>query len=478
MTIDRENYWRYYGLQKDPFVSPLLISSENYVVPRWEEYSDLLHYLCRSNNALLLVTGVKGSGKTMFMQQFVLQLDETTQLCQLSGSADLDAEKIIDALVQAFYLVAPHGENLEERIETLVLNLQQVKQSCLLIIDDADQLTEKTLQLLLSIIRQQSEAQMRLHILLLGLPQLNERLVNLNTEANEAELIHQVRLESLTLEETQHYIKYRLMSAGLPAALPFSQVTLSRIHHLSEGVLERINVIARQVLIDSVRQPQLHATLDFVREYRTQLVGGSILFVVLMAVAIMLARGNHVPHFEWPKFHHAAVSVPAAKPVAEVEEQKTIVISQPIESAPTTEATLAFMQPRIDFSFYQKKSQVTNKVAAPIENKNIVSKDKKISQPVKSIGGLVKANPQHYTLQLIGLSNLKAARAFLVEHHLVGRATIVRTHRLSQDWYVLVMGEYETLQQATAAIQKLPKELQSYHPWPRKISTIQQVIKQ
>lgn len=565
ITSDRGNYWRYYGLRCDPF-APGMLSNEIYAVPRWEEYCDLLHYLCHSSNALLVATGIKGSGKTTFMHQFMTQLDEATHQCQLLATPALDIEQITAILVKEFSLAAPHGESLEDQFESLAISFQQCKNPCMLIIDDAHRLSETTLQMLLYLIKQQSEAQMRLHILLLGTPQLNEVFARLTAEEGERELMHHLSLEPLTLEETHRYIKHRLAVAGLPAAVPLSQATINRIHNLSEGILGRINVVARQALIDGMRQPQLHAALDFVRTYQTQFLGGSILLMVLIFMAIMLARGNQVPHFSMhfslPKFHQAS---PAPKVEHKVEkavtEYKPVVAPKkvepinkpavmttptpaPVMKAVTNNAVIASMQPAFDFSPYQthiipvsessnpptnapikqtkhaevsarpvntpnkepvveiKKSETTHELVATIvpatteaaastvapapapviapAKKKAITKTAvhQSQQPIAVPGWLLKANPQHYTIQLIGLSTEQGARDFIADNNLVGHATFVRTHRLTKDWYVLVMGEYATIPEVKAAIQKLPQDLQGYHPWVRKLASVQQAMKQ
>lgn len=525
IASDRGNYWRYYGLHCDPF-SPAMLSNEIYPIRRWEEYCDLLHYLCNSSNALLIVAGIKGSGKTTFMHQFMAQLDEATHICQLLGTTALSVEQITAAMTKEFGIAASHGENLEELSESLAMNIQQSSRSCMLVIDDAHRLHENVLQLLLLLIKQQSESQMRLHILLLGTPHLNVVYNRLVAADGEHELIHQVNLESLTLEETHRYIKHRLAVAGLPAAVPLSQATINRIHNLSEGVIGRINVVARQALIDGMRQPELHAALDFVRSYKTQFIGGGILLTAMIAIAIMLGRGSQLPHFNihfaLPSIHHA---VPVNTNVADVkkteeiqsaivtpgaipEVKKTEAVNMPTvvsrnEASVLSESTKALMQPAKPVAAastiitksvpHTPQSVVQNKVTADADEvvevktnltrtiqKTVVAKkiNRKSSASGAKRGWLQKANPQHYTVQLIGLSTEQGMRDFIANNHLGPSATYIRTHHRTKDWYVLVMGQYDNMQQAQAAIRNMPRSLQDFHPWVRKIATMQQTFNQ
>lgn len=549
ITSDRGNYWRYYGLHCDPF-APGMLSNEIYAVPRWEEYCDLLHYLCNSSNALLVVAGIKGSGKTTFMHQFMAQLDEATHVCQLLGTPALGVEQITTAMTKEFGITDAHGESLEELSESLAVNIQQSSRPCVLIVDDAHRLHENVLQLLLLLIKQQSESQMRLHILLLGTPHLNAVYNRLTAADGEQELVHQVNLEALTLEETHRYIKHRLAIAGLPAAVPLSQATINRIHNLSEGVIGRINVVARQALIDGMRQPELHAALDFVRSRKTQFIGGGIVLTAMIAMAIMLGRGSQLPHFNMhfslPKIYHSApantykadvkktetVRSTTATHTAIPEVKKTEVVNIPAvvsrsEIPVLSESAKAFIQPAFDFTpksaaksvvtastapaakpvvktkesvkKFAEKPLIQNKVVADtdefvetkispssaipktvVPKQNVVPAAKKVSAqtsaPALMSGWLQKANPQHYTVQLIGLSTEQGIRNFIADNHLGANATYIRTHRRTKDWYVLVIGQYDSIQQAQAAIQNMPKSLQGFHPWVRKIAALQQTL--
>ncbi len=293
---DRNDYWRYYGLHRDPFLP--MVEDNNFFLPaRWEQHVDLLQYLRESTNVLLSVTGIKGSGKTTFMRQFIAQASDNTKVLRLVGSAVLTAEQLSKTLLKDFSLPKPTGEIDDEYWEALCQSMQSSKLPYLLVIDDAHRLPQETLTILLNLIKQQSEHQMRLHILLVGEFQLSNMLNSLKESEGDRELIHTISLEPLNLQEMEAYIKHRLVSAGLPSGLPLRTTDLARIYKLSEGVPGRINVTVRQVLIDLMQQRQLYTFTQFIRTRHTQILGGIIILILLAVLAVFLTKGTQDPAF-------------------------------------------------------------------------------------------------------------------------------------------------------------------------------------
>lgn len=91
-----------------------------------------------------------------------------------------------------------------------------------------------------------------------------------------------------------------------------------------------------------------------------------------------------------------------------------------------------------------------------IERKAILS-----SSPNK-----VHANAK-YTIQLIALSNLPAAKKYLKQHNLQGKAIISKTLKQNQrdHWYLVLYGNYPSVQAAKADLAKLKSELLCHQPW-------------
>lgn len=485
IAADRSNYWRYYGLRRDPFV-PGVRENEFYLSSRWEQSFELMQYLCHEANVLLTVTGGKGSGKSTFLRYFLDHFSEKNwRVCQLSALASLDVTHLIAALTKDFALSSPQGEALEDQLDDQLHQIQYSPQSCLLAIDNAHRLSSETLKALLYLISQQSDDQMQLHIILLGEPHLKERLTLLADQQGENDCCHYLPLEPFDLPETKSYLTRRLSAAGLPAGLPLSSSSIARIHTMTSGVPSRINVVARQMLIDAMNQRQLNSFFDFMRSRRTLLLGGGVLLCLLFVFTSFFARDSHYS-FAVPTLITAAkasddVSESSTLPVMPTPVKsemlpsltKPIVVAdnQMIDIGPTSAVvvdqsgskTVAPQQQKIQPPVANvKKIKVTQQSVEkqPVEKKIIhKEKTKVVSTPTKG----------DYALQLIGVSNEDAMQKFIALHDLKGKTTTLRGHRDGKDWYTLLYGRYPTQTAALKNIQELPKALQDLHPWVRKV---------
>ncbi len=584
MTIDRVNYWHFYGLKQQPFL-PIKDITACYLPPRWEHSFDVLQHLCRTSNSLLVVTGVKQSGKTIFGQLFINQLDDTVKSCKVNASPNMTPAQLQLALVQGFALTESLGDSLEEQLYYHLTTLQHRPQLSLLIIDDAHTLPVESLQVLFYLLHQQSETQMRLHILLLGLPELKTRVIALNDQNNVQEIINSFELGLFNFEETTAYLQYHVHLAGVPAALPFSKADQTNIYKNSAGQPNKINFYAEQLLLANIKKRRLFAMLDFAERNKTKFIHG---LLSLIMATILLVLVNNIKHASisladvkqlFNKIHfahtvtkeHLAVnavqSVHESKPVAP-KPVLSLKFSSPIHSHDHLQTVpahtvknffsysvseklyasyakiitsgwkimsqhqhlLTFGEPTRFFNFAtslpaftwvstsalpqvatqpiifdpswqliraekqhwfeslpQKNARVvqagqkdvvkpTKRVTAKVNAVQIASK---VSKPVTTLGhhNLLAVNPDHYTLQLIGLSNKQALDAFISRNKLSGNVGYYQSHLQGKEWYVLLYGEFTSPQEAKVALQQLPQAVRDQKPWVRTMANVQASIR-
>ncbi len=89
---------------------------------------------------------------------------------------------------------------------------------------------------------------------------------------------------------------------------------------------------------------------------------------------------------------------------------------------------------------------------------------------------LLSVNKKYYTLQLVGARNEKSLRQFVQKNELEEHAYIYRTKLSGKDWYVVVLGEYATMDEAKVAATSIPEQIAA-KPWIREFTSIHSDIK-
>lgn len=83
----------------------------------------------------------------------------------------------------------------------------------------------------------------------------------------------------------------------------------------------------------------------------------------------------------------------------------------------------------------------------------------------------------YYTIQLLGVSNEKAARDYIAVQANKNDLLVFKSKRQGKDWFVVIAGRYPGVAQARQAITTLPASQREAGPWPREVKAIQQEIK-
>ena len=105
------------------------------------------------------------------------------------------------------------------------------------------------------------------------------------------------------------------------------------------------------------------------------------------------------------------------------------------------------------------------------------------AEPIVSVPDFLKqdwvmAQPvSHYTFQLMGSWEREEVYDFIDQYALVGDVAVFENMRNSQVWHVLVYGSFKDKQAALKASAAWPAPLNTLPSWLRKMSSVQQQIK-
>ena len=347
-----QNFWQGYHLNADPFAEN---QAEHYFpVAEWEKHLDLIHHLLHYSNVIISVIGDTGSGKSTLRQQLLLQFDDSLVLAHTILSAKkVTIDNIADVLRQAFDLQSIQGNSTHEILENQLDEIQHYEQICVLIIEDAHKLEQEVLTVLLELISQQSETQMRLHIVLFGQTLLQEKLHKIDQQLQE--FSYNIALEALTQQQTRQYLAHRFHAAGLMGNFPLKDTQVTRLWKMSQGNPKEINEYTKQLMLSQVQQPKAqnpkpqkpskatkpskakpvkatkksNSMLSLWQTRKKTIIIGVVLVLAFIAVSWLSERNQSSPTTVEEKVTPVTIVEDAAKPALPVVEEEAIIITIP-----------------------------------------------------------------------------------------------------------------------------------------------------
>jgi general secretion pathway protein A len=242
-------YERFYRLRERPFA---LTPDPDYLYPSrvHQEALSYLRYGIESHAGFVVITGAIGSGKTTLLQTMLRGLDGQTTVARLMNTM-LDPRELIESAMIDLGL-DPAGKSKPAMLKQLGDFLVSERTSgrlVLLVIDEAQNLTLAALEEIRMLSNLETEKSKLIQIVLVGQPDLRDKLDRPELEQLRQRITVSYHLESLDADETARYINHRLARASIGAPLEFTRDVTDRVHARSGGVPRLINVIADAALV-------------------------------------------------------------------------------------------------------------------------------------------------------------------------------------------------------------------------------------
>ena len=163
------------------------------------KHLDLLLHLSRYSNLLLTVIGQQGSGKTHLKNRMLQQLDSGVVVSLLDAKQATSAAQLLPQISQSLNLEIPARADFDfylEEIRHFSNQLNIEGGSCLIVIDNAENLEQDALDLILELATTISDSQ-RPHIALFGRQELFSKLHHKDNIARFESVGHHLPLEEI-----------------------------------------------------------------------------------------------------------------------------------------------------------------------------------------------------------------------------------------------------------------------------------------
>ncbi len=339
--LEDSMYSQHFGLTQDPFsIAPdprYLFMSERHR----EALAHLLFGVAApdgraggTGGGFVLLTGDIGTGKTTICRCFLEQIPSGCHVAYIFNPK-LTVTELLQSICEEFHIPlipaaaqTPTVKTYIDALNAFLLQSHAAGESCVLIIDEAQNLQSDVLEQLRLLTNLETNARKLLQIVLIGQPELRVMLERPELEQLAQRVIARFHLDALTETESAHYIAHRLAVAGHTGPSPFEGRALQRIHRLARGVPRRINLLCGRALLgawanglDRVNRrvvykaaaevfgPERQAALGDRLAHKAWLLGGAGLLVGAALGGLALYQGQTSP----PGVGRSAAPAPTAR---------------------------------------------------------------------------------------------------------------------------------------------------------------------
>jgi len=252
-----------FGFTREPFVESVTGNE----VFQWRDLREGLKRLayglkCRGVTCVL---GPSGCGKTTLLRTFSSSLEpglhKILTIQQTSGTA-LDLSMHIAAGLGLDGSVI--RSRLIQRIQTECAQLTAGRVLPVVVVDEAQYLTNQALQELRLLMTSGLDAVRNFTLILSGHDELEGRMRTPWLTPLRQRITTWVRLGALEPDETTEYLHHRLKIAGVPMNL-FSPEAAYSLHQLSSGLIRPLGTLARHALLACALERAKQVSTDHVR---------------------------------------------------------------------------------------------------------------------------------------------------------------------------------------------------------------------
>jgi general secretion pathway protein A len=243
-------YESFYGLTSKPFqLNPdpsFYFGSKQH--SRAKAY---LEYGVSRHEGFVVITGEIGAGKTTILRTLIDSLHGSDVVIGHLVTTQLGAEDTLRMVGAAFgfHVKDVSKAQLLITLEAFLVNQTSQGKRCLLIVDEAQNLTAQAVEELRMLSNFQFGNQALLQSFMVGQPEFREILQRPEMEQFRQRVAATCHIGPLDAEETQRYIEHRLTCAGSNGKPSFEPAAFGAIFKATRGIPRRINSVCDRLLL-------------------------------------------------------------------------------------------------------------------------------------------------------------------------------------------------------------------------------------
>src|ERR1035437_8520917 len=243
-------YESFYGLTSKPFQ---LNPDPNFYFgsKQHRRATAYLEYGLHQNEGFIVVTGEIGAGKKTIVRGLLNKLNSDKVVAAQLVSTQLDAEDTLRMVAAAFGVRTKDlgKSDVLLALEAFLVDVTRKGKRCLLIVDEAQNLTPRAVEELRMLSNFQFETQALLQSFLIGQPEFRGIMQSPHMQQLRQRVIAACHIGPMDQDETQAYIEHRLKCAGFKSDPLFDSEAYVAIFKASGGIPRRINALCDRLLL-------------------------------------------------------------------------------------------------------------------------------------------------------------------------------------------------------------------------------------
>lgn len=243
-------YQEYYRLQTMPFN---LTPNPNFFcqLKGHQEAYNTLKFCIDCGEGFIKIVGEVGSGKTLLCRKLIESLDER-YITAYIPNPDLSPVEIRKAVARELGLTINPTDDQHELLSKIYQYLISVHgngKRALLIIDEAQALTDEGLETVRLLTNLETSNSKLLQVVLFGQPELDERLNKPHMRQLKQRITFSYILPLMNRDDLDAYLYHRLSVAGYNEGQLFTKKAKNLLHRASNGVPRIVNVLSHKALL-------------------------------------------------------------------------------------------------------------------------------------------------------------------------------------------------------------------------------------
>lgn len=242
-------YTEHFGLTEKPFN---LVPNPSYLFLSTKHANALtfLEYGLTEQAGFVMLTGEVGIGKTTLVRHLLNQIESKMDVGVIFNTNVLSGDLIL-LILNEFEIPYPDDISKAKALEALYEYLIRQFSSgrkVLLIIDEAQNLSDEVLEEIRMLSNLQTDEEMLLQIMIVGQPQLRNKISHPRLEQFAQRIAVSFHLSAMTHSETGEYIAHRMEKAGGHPGI-FTEDAVNKIFEASGGIPRTINLLCDAALV-------------------------------------------------------------------------------------------------------------------------------------------------------------------------------------------------------------------------------------